>query len=160
MEIERQFLIDELPFLPTEYEYLSQGYVSLLPEIRIRQIGRRRFVLTVKRGAGLVREEWETDISLQEFESLSSRLYPGTVMIEKRRYHVLIENGATVEIHVHDGHLTGFNYVEVEFPTAEAAGGFEPPSWFGCEVTDDPRFSYGILAQADGMELMKKILEG
>ena len=57
MEIERQFLVDRLPQLPEEYELLRQGYVALLPEIRIRQIGDSRFWLTVKRGAGLVREE-------------------------------------------------------------------------------------------------------
>ena len=58
MEIERQFLVESLPFLPTEYETIRQGYVALEPEIRIRQLGDSRFVLTVKRGAGLVREEW------------------------------------------------------------------------------------------------------
>lgn len=63
MEIERQFLVDRLPQLPTDYEFLRQGYVALLPEIRIRQIGDSDFRLTVKRGAGLVREEWETEIT-------------------------------------------------------------------------------------------------
>ena len=38
MEIERQFLIDTLPTLPAEYDTIRQGYVALLPEIRIRQI--------------------------------------------------------------------------------------------------------------------------
>lgn len=56
MEIERQFLVKTLPTLPSEYESLRQGYVALLPEIRIRQIGGIRFTLTVKRGAGLVRQ--------------------------------------------------------------------------------------------------------
>ena len=60
MEIERQFLVDRLPQLPEEYELLRQGYVALLPEIRIRQIGDSHFWLTVKRGVGLVREKWET----------------------------------------------------------------------------------------------------
>ena len=82
MEIERQFLVDRLPQLPEEYELLRQGYVALLPEIRIRQIGDSHFWLTVKRGAGLVREEWETEVSRQEFASLSERLCPGTCMIE------------------------------------------------------------------------------
>ncbi|WP_295158213.1 hypothetical protein [Selenomonas sp. AE3005] len=58
MEIERQFLVKNLPSLPAEYETLRQGYVALEPEIRIRQLGDSHFVLTVKRGAGLVREEW------------------------------------------------------------------------------------------------------
>lgn len=53
MEIERQFLITDLPPLPPAYDLLRQGYVALLPEIRIRQIGDSHFTLTVKRGASV-----------------------------------------------------------------------------------------------------------
>ena len=159
MEIERQFLVKTLPVLPSEYEFLRQGYVALLPEIRIRQLGGARFTLTVKRGAGLVREEWETEISRTEFDSLAMRLCPDTVMIEKRRYRILLADGHTAELHVHEGHLAGFSYVEVEFPTEQAANCFEPPAWFGHEVTEDARFSYGTLARKDGMEFVRQILE-
>ncbi|MBQ7478945.1 MAG: CYTH domain-containing protein [Selenomonadaceae bacterium] len=159
MEIERQFLVKTLPDLPSEYESLRQGYVALLPEIRIRQISESRFTLTVKRGAGLVREEWETDISRKEFDSLAMRLCPDTAMIEKRRYRIPLVDGNTAELHVHDGYLSGFSYVEVEFPTEQAANSFEPPSWFGHEVTEDVRFSYGTLARKDGMEIVRQILK-
>ena len=159
MEIERQFLIDKLPHLPIDYETIRQGYVALLPEIRIRRIGYDNFTLTVKRGAGLVRDEWEKAISRQEFESLAERLMPGTRMIKKRRYRLPLENGLIAELHIHNGHLAGFSYVEVEFDTVEDADVFEPPSWFGREVTDDARFSYGALAQVDSMEIVRQILE-
>jgi len=159
MEIERQFLVDRLPQLPEEYELLRQGYVALLPEIRIRQIGDSHFWLTVKRGAGLVREEWETEVSQQEFESLSKRLCPENCMIEKRRYKIPLADGLVAELHVHAGHLTGFNYVEVEFSDVEGAKKFVPPTWFGREVTDDVRFSYGTLAQARGMDIVREILQ-
>ena len=66
MEIERQFLVDAIPVLPREYDMILQGYVSTLPEIRIRQVrtpdNRERYFLTVKRGAGLSREEWVTKL--------------------------------------------------------------------------------------------------
>ena len=159
MEIERQFLLKTLPALPTEYETLRQGCAALLPEIRIRQIGNYRFTLTVKRGAGLVREEWETDISRNEFDHLATRLYPDTEMIEKRRYRLPLADGCTAELHVHDGHLAGFSYVEVEFPMEAAVNFFKPPSWFGREVTEDKRFSYGTLARKDGMEIVRQILK-
>ena len=159
MEIERQFLVAAVPVLPAEYEVLRQGYVSLEPEIRIRQIGEKHFVLTVKRGAGLVREEWETDITLQEFVNLSQHLWPDTLMIEKRRYIIALADGNQAELHMHEGHLTGFNYVEVEFPSIEAAHYFVPPEWFGREVTEDERFSYGTLAQVNGMELVKEMVK-
>ena len=159
MEIERQFLIDKLPPLPANYDTICQGYVALLPEIRIRQIGDDNFTLTVKRGAGLVRDEWEKAISRQEFESLAERLMPGTRMIKKRRYRLPLENRLIAEIHVHDGHLAGFSYVEVELDTIEDAAAFEPPKWFGREVTDDARFSYGALAQVDGMEIVRQMID-
>ena len=158
MEIERQLLVAEMPPLPSEYEYLRQGYVALLPEIRIRQIGESRYTLTVKRGAGLVREEWETDSTAQDFESLAGHLQPGTVMIEKRRYHIPLADSSVAELHVHGGHLTGFSYAEVEFSATEEAATFTPPAWFGREVTDDARFSYGALAREDGMEIVRRIL--
>lgn len=158
MEIERQFLVDALPELPAEYEVLRQGYVSLEPEIRIRQIGENRFILTVKRGAGLVREEWETEISAREFENLATRLWSGTIMVEKYRYRIALTAGYMAELHMHIGHLAGFNYVEVEFPTKTEAQAFVPPEWFGREVTEDVRFSYGTLARADGMELVRQML--
>ena len=158
MEIERQFLVEKLPELPDTYEELQQGYISLEPEIRIRRIGESHFILTVKRGTGLVREEWETDISQQEYENLSTRIYPGTRMIEKRRYHIELQDCRIAELHVHGGHLAGFNYVEVEFSTVEQAKSFVPPDWFGSEVTEDARFSYGTLAHEDGMELVRRLL--
>lgn len=159
MEIERQFLIADLPPLPPTYDLLRQGYMTLLPEIRIRQVGNSHFTLTVKRGAGLVREEWETEISHQEFVSFTERLIPGTRMIEKRRYSISLPGGFAAELHVHDGHLAGFNYAEVEFSTEAEANVFGPPVWFGREVTEDARFSYGTLAREDGLEAVRRILE-
>ena len=160
MEIERQFLVTDIPTLPKEYESIRQGYVVFLPEIRIREINSSRFLLTIKRGTGLVREEWETDISKEEFDCLSARLYPGTSMIEKRRYHIPLADGRTAELHVHDGHLEGFSYVEVEFPSTEMAKSFQPPTWFGREVTEEPRFSYMALVKNDAVDIVKQLLQG
>ena len=159
MEIERQFLVTDISHLPKEYETIRQGYVAFLPEIRIREINGSHFLLTVKRGAGLVREEWETEISKREFDSLAAHLYPETCMIEKRRYRILLEDGQMAELHVHEGNLTGLNYVEVEFHTTEAANAFQPPAWFGREVTEDKRFSYTTLAQKDTVVIRDAIGE-
>ena len=159
MEIERQFLVTQLPPLPKGYEAIRQGYVAFLPEIRIREINGVCFTLTVKRGAGLVRKEWETKISKREFDSLETRIYPETCMIGKRRYHISLADGRIAELHVHEGHLAGLNYVEVEFPTTEAAKAFQPPTWFGREVTEDERFSYTLLAQSDAMGIVTRILQ-
>lgn len=162
MEIERQFLVDIIPALPDTFDSILQGYVSLFPEIRIRSVrpleGPEKFYLTVKRGEGLVRDEWETEISSREFSHLVECLEKGTWFIEKRRYRLLLSDGHVAEYHRHSGHLKGFDYVEVEFGSEEEAKAFEPPYWFGREVTEDPRFSYGKLAREDGTRLAKLIL--
>ena len=43
---------------------------------------------------------WTTDenISMQEYENLEARLYPGTKMIEKRRYHIELKDGHIAEL--------------------------------------------------------------
>lgn len=162
MEIERQFLVDIIPALPDTFDSILQGYVSLFPEIRIRSIrpmeGPEKFYLTVKRGEGLMRDEWETEISSREFSHLVECLEKGTWFIEKRRYRLPLSDGHVAEYHRHSGHLKGFDYVEVEFDSKEEAEAFEPPYWFGREVTEDPRFSYGKLAREDGARLAKLIL--
>ena len=80
-------------------------------------------------------------------------------MIEKRRYRLPLPDGHMAEIHVHEGHLAGFSYVEVEFSNVNDAAKFEPPTWFGREVTEDVRFSYGTLARDGGLEIVRQILE-
>jgi adenylate cyclase len=40
--------------------------------------------------------------------------------------------------------------VEVEFDSDEAMAGFDPPAWFGIEVTDDRRYTNAGLA-LDGL---------
>jgi adenylate cyclase len=147
MEIERQFLIRQLPPLPDDFEVLTQGYLAFFPEIRIRSIDSRKFFLTVKRGAGLVREEWETEITQEEYRNLSHHLEHGTMMIQKRRYHLQLSQGDIAELFIHQGFLAGFSYVEVEFSSTEAAACFVPPQWFGIEVTKNENFSYAALAR-------------
>ena len=71
-------------------------------------------------------------------------------MIEKHRYRMPLADGLEAEIHVHEGHLAGFSYAEVEFNNIGEVALFEPSGWFGREVTEDVRFSYGILARDDG----------
>ena len=45
------------------------------------------------------------------------------------------------------GNLKGFMNVEVEFPTVKDAVLFEPPEWFGAEVTGDRRYSNASLVK-------------
>lgn len=50
------------------------------------------------------------------------------------------------ELDFFHGKYEGLIYVEVEFPTKEAAEAFIAPAWFGREVTKDPRYSNAALS--------------
>jgi len=57
----------------------------------------------------------------------------------------------TAALDLFEGALEGLRLVEVEFTSDEAMEAFEPPAWFGDEVTDDVRYTNAHLA-AHGLE--------
>lgn len=146
MEIERKFLIaasaGELP--DGTWTSLRQGYLASGAggEVRLRDAG-GALTLTVKSGSGLVREEREIELTAPQFEAL----WPLTAgrRIEKRRV-VIAEGELRFEVDIFEGALAGFALAEVEFTTAEQARAFEPPAWFGVEVTEDARYTNAALA--------------
>jgi adenylate cyclase len=122
-----------------------QGYVAVAAdgtEVRIRQKGHRYFQ-TVKTQGGLVRGEFEIELSQAQYK----RLWPTTEgrRIEKTRYR-LGHDGTTIEIDVYKGELSGLLIAEVEFPSTEASVLFAPPPWFGSEVTEDQGYKNKNLA--------------
>ena len=144
MEIERKFLVDDLPPLEgTDHDEIEQGYLSLgQGGVRLRRRGDRRR-LTVKRGEGLSREEVEIDLDEGQFETL----WPQTEgrRVRKRR-HLLEHGDLTIELDVFAGDLEGLVVAEVEFGSEDEARAFEPPSWFGREVTGVPEYLNESLA--------------
>ena len=146
-ETERKFLVASLPAAADAAgERIDQGYLAVGDdglEVRLRRRGERT-VLTVKQGAGRVRAEEEIKIDRDVFD----RLWPLTEgrRIEKRRSLVALDGGLTAEVDVYEGALGGLATVEVEFPEGADPDAFEPPTWFGREVTDDPRYKNRSLA--------------
>ena len=69
MEIERKYLVHEIPVDLTKYQvkHMEQMYVSVKPVIRIRRTDDRR-VLTVKSKGLLSRQEFEMDLDEDEME--------------------------------------------------------------------------------------------
>jgi CYTH domain-containing protein len=145
MEIERKFLV-ELP--PPEFERaparrIDQGYLALDEtsgaEVRLRRHG-DELSLTVKGAGGLARVEEAFDLDEAKFESL----WPLTEgrRVEKVRH----ELPGGVEVDVYEGALAGLVIAEVEFDSEEASAAFEPPDWFGSEVTEDQRYKNRELA--------------
>ena len=150
-EIERKFLVIVAPPDLTSFpsSEIRQGYLAVDPdgtEVRVRSRD-EAFVLTAKQGAGRSRTEVELDLDRDTFD----RLWPLTEgrQVQKRRYVMPAGAGITIEVDVYSGALTGLVVAEVEFGDDDRADAFDPPSWFGPEVTDDPRFKNQSLARED-----------
>ncbi|MDQ2700439.1 MAG: CYTH domain-containing protein [Actinomycetota bacterium] len=149
-EIERKFLLDEEPAWLAECESraIEQGYlvVSDTDEVRLRRDG-DALRMTVKLGHGMSRDETEIDLEPAQFEALW--LLTVGRRIGKVRYLVPLGGGLTAEVDVYSGRQKGFQVVEVEFGSLQAAEAFEPPSWFGQDVTGQPEYSNQKMALAD-----------
>jgi adenylate cyclase len=147
-EIERVFKVRQLPKNLEQYpsENIVQGYLAIDvtgSEVRLRKVGERYFE-TFKGSGRLQRRELEIELSPDQFNTL----WLGTEgrRIEKIRYQIN-EGGQKIELNVFRGNLEGLVLAEVEFPSREKSEEFEPPDWFGDEVTEDIRFKNQNLAQ-------------
>ncbi len=144
-EIERKFLVKTLPDLNgAECHRISQGYISTNPTIRIRQWD-DSYILTVKGGGGLKRVEYELELSEEQYNNLSEKVENNIII--KKRYIIPLCDNLKAELDIYDGYLSGFKNVEVEFDSVEKAVLFNPPEWFGKEITQDRRYSNGSLSK-------------
>jgi CYTH domain-containing protein len=95
-EIEKKFLLRQLPAGITNGTKILQGYLSTDdPEVRVRSKG-EKFFLTRKFGKGFVRQEEEYEISKEIFDILWS--LTSNARIEKTRYEVFGADGLKWEI--------------------------------------------------------------
>lgn len=146
-EIERRFHVDRLPNERSEEVRIEQAYVAIdgRVEVRVRRYGDEYF-LTIKGGAGIERSEIELPLPDAEVEPLWA--LAGGRAIDKRRSTVGIGE-LTAEIDEYDGRLSGLRLVEVEFESRAGADAFDPPDWFGDEITGDDQWSNAQLATRD-----------
>jgi adenylate cyclase len=146
VEIERRFLVPSPDAIPDarEVRQIAQGYLAVTEdtEVRVRRLGEQAF-LTVKRGHGQVRGEEEIELSSGQYDAL----WPLTegFRVEKRRHYVEHDR-LTFEVDVFGAELEGLVLAEVEFPSEDESGGFDPPEWLGDEVTGDGRYESQSLA--------------
>jgi CYTH domain-containing protein/CHAD domain-containing protein len=146
-EIERKFMVSSPPAWLAERPgtALDQGYLAISEraEVRLRRAG-ERLTLTVKAGEGEEREEVEVTLAPEQFE----RLWPLTegARVAKTRRLVSLPDGLRAEVDAYNGRLGGLQVVEVEFRSTEQSRRFEPPPWFGEELTEDARYSNQSLA--------------
>lgn len=146
-EIERAFLAAAVPaeIATSTGVRLQQGYLAEEGTTSVRlRIADDAATLTIKSGTGLARTEVEVPLAVADADAL----WPSTAgrRVDKMRYRVPVD-AHTAEVDVFAGELDGLCRIEVEFDSTRAADGFEPPGWFGREVTGDPAWSNASLAR-------------
>lgn len=153
MEIERKFLIDSLPEKLQEYPVwlLEQAYLCRRPVVRVRREERgedKQYILTYKSQGLMVREEYNLPLDEEAYSHLKQKA-DGRV-ITKKRYRIPIEKGLMIELDVFEGELAGLVLAEVEFPDEETAKSWQPPQWFGREVTYEKTYHNSNLSEKYG----------
>lgn len=148
MEIERKYLIEELPEDLENYPFhiIEQGYLNTEPVVRIRRQD-DDYILTYKSKGLMVREEYNLPLTKEAYEHLSSKV--DGYMISKTRYLIPLDAGHTIELDIFHGHLNGLKMAEVEFAAKEEADSFVPPLWFGRDVTFSGEYHNSQLSQND-----------
>jgi CYTH domain-containing protein len=93
---------------------------------------------------GMTRDEYEFEINRVQYEYLLNKAEGKT--IRKIRYE-FNNKGYLLSLDVFSGELTGLIYLEVEFLNKDEAEAYQAPDWAIKEVTDDPLYKNGSLAQ-------------
>jgi CYTH domain-containing protein len=147
IERERKFLIDAIPAdldLADRIE-IRQGYLVAgeAASVRVRDSGTKGCTLTVKVGRSAERAELEWRIGRAEFDAA----WPHTEgrRIVKTRHRIPFGDHC-IELDVFAEVLEGLVFAEVEFDSTDALEAFQPPPWFGQEVTDDGGYTNASLA--------------
>lgn len=147
-EIERKFAVARMPGSEQLGPGVSirQGYLAAEGEVEVRvRVADDAGTITVKAGTGRARTEVEVPVSGDEAEELFDHI--AGRMVEKARHRVALDDGLVAEVDVYSGLLVGLQVVEVEFSDDAMADGFDPPSWFGEELTGRPEWSNSALAR-------------
>ncbi len=149
MEIERKFLVSEMPKDLSLYKAreIEQAYLNFTPTIRIRHDKSsdfEKYELTYKGRGDFAHEEYNLPLDKASYDNLLKK-HDGSV-IKKTRYMIPLSK-FTAELDIFEGDLKGLSLVEVEFDTIEEEQAFVPPSWFGKDVTAGGEYSNARLAR-------------
>jgi CYTH domain-containing protein len=156
LEIERKFRVAKDWKIPPDCRTIPLHQAYLTPpeadtEVRIRSLA-NIFLMTVKAvrdvgaGGANVREEVEFSIDENVFRDLWE-LAPDR--LAKDRSTIPLDGWEAV-VDVYTGAHEGLRVVEVEFEDMNEARNFEPPSWFGPEITGQAAWGNRSLAHESG----------
>lgn len=160
MEIERKFLIEQLPADISSCRCLliEQAYLCTDPVIRIRRED-QNYYLTYKGKGLLAREEYNLPLNEQAYLHLLDKA-DGNI-ISKKRYLIPIMEpvfasgyeiptspiNLKIELDIFDAPFAPLIIAEVEFPDEEMANAFIPPAWLGEDVTNNPEYHNSALSR-------------
>ena len=144
-EIERKFLVKEIPANLNEYPYhmLEQGYLNTDPVVRVRKED-DTYYLTYKGRGYIEKEEYNLPLNEDAYRHLLAKA-DGNIISKKR--HLISCPPYTIELDVFEAPFAPLVIAEVEFPSLEEAKAFTPPEWFGEDVTGDYHYSNSYLSQ-------------
>lgn len=153
MEIERKFLIKQLPFTLEQFEMteIEQMYLSTEPVVRIRKKG-DKYYLTCKSKGMMERQEAEFPISKLVYEEL--KLQKQGNIITKKRYIIPYQT-YQIELDQFEGDFCGLILAEVEFASKEEAEAFVMPDWFLKDVTFEKEYHNSNLSKVEIEEFQK-----
>ncbi|WP_347923400.1 CYTH domain-containing protein [Pontimicrobium sp. SW4] len=141
IEIERKFLVTSNAFKEEAYQKfrIIQGFLNRDPERTVRvRLKDNKGILTVKGLSskdGLLRFEWEKDISKKDAKALLEFCEKG--IIDKLRYEVKVNNHV-FEVDEFYGDNEGLLIAEVELENEDEV--FTKPDWLGEEVTGNIKY--------------------
>ncbi|MCL2773364.1 MAG: hypothetical protein FWD71_08430 [Oscillospiraceae bacterium] len=145
MEIERKFLINNFPNNLTciKTAIVSQGYVSIIPEVRIRSYeydnNSKEYVLTIKGDGNLSRNEIEICIDEKTFNEILEIIAKPLIKKDYRKYQ--LPDGLMLECsQVDKDSATEFMYAEIEFENEKQAKTFIVLDFLGKEITNCPEY--------------------
>lgn len=157
MEIERKFLLKEIPFCLDSYMHLDieQGYLCTSPVLRIRRKG-DSYIFTYKSAGLMSREELEVPLTKESYEHLRGKC-DGS-LIQKTRYHIPEEQPdgkqLLIELDQFHGELEGLLIAEVEFNSEEEAASYAAPHWFTREVTTMSTFHNSHISKTPPADIL------
>lgn len=145
-EIERKYLIHDLPFDLSDYpsHEIEQAYLNTNPVIRVRRQDKDHY-LTYKSKGFMVRREENLPLDEASYHHLLEKC-DGNI-ITKTRYKIPLGDHLTIEMDIFHGKFQGLLLAEVEFATEEEARAFIPPEYFGEDVTFSPEYHNSTLSR-------------
>ena len=166
VEIEKKFTVKELPKDLEKYPFheIEQGYLNVHPAIRVRRQD-DIYYMTYKSSKlnentdNIGQTEYNMPLDKASYEHLAAKAdgnvirktrylipinkdaYSSEFLIENPELSDMLDEGKIIiELDVFKAPFEGRIVAEVEFPSEEAAGAYNPADWFDEDVTRDPRY--------------------